>query len=81
MNDLLWALIIGGIAGWLAGKLTKGEGYGVLANIVIGIVGGVIGGFLFGLLGLAAYGLIGSLVVATVGAMVLVWLAKKIGGK
>jgi uncharacterized membrane protein YeaQ/YmgE (transglycosylase-associated protein family) len=81
MNDLLWTLVIGGVAGWLAGKLTKGEGFGVLANIVIGIVGGVVGGFLFGILGLAAYGLIGRILVATVGAMVLVWLAKKIGGK
>jgi uncharacterized membrane protein YeaQ/YmgE (transglycosylase-associated protein family) len=79
MNDLLWTLIIGGGAGWLAGKLTKGTGFGVLANIVIGIVGGVIGGFVFGLIGLAAYGLIGRLVVATVGAVILVWIAKKIG--
>ena len=79
MNDLLWTLIIGGVAGWLAGKLTKGEGFGVLANIALGVVGGVVGGFLFGLLGLAAYGLIARIIVATVGAMVLVWLAKKFG--
>lgn len=79
MNDLLWTLIIGGIAGWLAGKLTKGEGFGVLANIVIGIVGGVVGGFLFGIVGLTAFGLLGRIIVATVGAMFLVWLAKKLG--
>lgn len=79
MNDLLWTLIIGGVAGWLAGKLTKGAGFGVLANIVIGIVGGAVGGFLFGLVGLSAYGLIGRLLIATVGAIVLVWIAKKIG--
>ena len=79
MNGLLGTLIIGGIAGWLAGKLTKGQGFGVLANIVIGIIGGAIGGFLFGLLGFAAYGLIARLAVATVGAVVLVWIAKKVG--
>jgi uncharacterized membrane protein YeaQ/YmgE (transglycosylase-associated protein family) len=79
MNDLLWTLIIGGVAGWLAGKLTKGAGFGVIANIVIGIIGGWIGSFLFGLLGFAAYGLIAQLVVSTVGAMFLVWIAKKIG--
>jgi len=79
MTNLLWTLLIGGVAGWLAGKLTKGEGFGVIANIVIGIVGGWIGSFLFGLLGFAAYGLIAQLVVATVGAMFLVWIAKKIG--
>lgn len=79
MRYLLWTLIIGGVAGWLAGKLTKGQGFGVAANIVIGIVGGVIGGFLFGLVGIAAYGLIGRLIVATIGAIVLVWIAKKVG--
>ena len=79
MTDLLWTLLIGGVAGWLAGRLTKGEGFGVIVNIVIGIIGGWIGGFLFGLLGFAAYGLIARLIVATVGAMVLVWIAKKIG--
>lgn len=79
MNGLIGTIIIGGIAGWLAGKLTKGQGFGVAANIVLGIIGGVVGGFLFGLVGLSAYGLIGRLVVATVGAMVLVWIAKKVG--
>jgi len=81
MTDLLWTLIIGGVAGWLAGKFTKGEGFGLAANIVIGIVGGVIGGFVFGLLGMSAYGLIGRIIVATVGAIILVWIAKKISGK
>ncbi len=78
MTDLVWTLIIGGCAGWLAGKLTKGEGYGIVINIVIGIVGGALGGFLFGLVGFAAYGLIAKLLVSTVGAMLLVWLAKKL---
>ena len=74
MTDLVWTLIIGGIAGWLAGTLIKGAGFGILADIVIG----VIGGFLFGLIGLAAYGLLGQLLVATIGAMILVWIVRQL---
>ncbi len=69
---LLWFLLVGLIAGWLAGKLTKGSGYGVLGDIVIGVVGAFIGGFLFRLVGISAYGTIGSVIVATIGAVVLV---------
>lgn len=78
MTNILWSLLIGGCAGWLAGKLTKGAGYGVFGNIGLGIVGGFLGGFLFGLIGFAAYGLIARLVVSTVGAMVLVWIVNQI---
>lgn len=78
MTDILWSLLIGACAGWLAGKLTKGEGFGMFANIGIGIVGGILGGFLFGMIGFTAYGRIARLVVSTVGAMILVWIAKQI---
>ena len=78
MSGILWSLLIGACAGWLAGKLTKGEGYGVFGNIGLGIVGGILGGFLFGLIGFAAYGLIARLVVSTVGAMLLVWIVNQI---
>lgn len=71
---LLW-LLIGGIAGWLAGNIMKGGGFGVVINIVVGIVGAVLGGFIFGLLGITAGGIIGSLIVATFGAIVLLFLA------
>ena len=70
MNLILF-LIIGGVAGWLAGLIMKGRGFGVLANIGIGIVGSVLGGFVCRLLGLAAQGAIGELVTATVGAVLL----------
>ena len=73
MGFILW-LIIGGIAGWIAGKVMRGGGFGILGNIVVGIVGAVIGGFLFSLLGLSSNGLIGSLVVATIGAIILLWI-------
>lgn len=62
------------IAGWLAGKLTKGAGFGLTGNLLVGLVGAILGGFLFGLLGLTANGLIGSLVTATVGAVALLAL-------
>jgi uncharacterized membrane protein YeaQ/YmgE (transglycosylase-associated protein family) len=68
---LVWLLLIGLCAGWLAGKIMKGGGFGLLGDLVLGVVGALLGGFLFGLLGLTAYGLLGRLVTATVGAIVL----------
>ena len=73
-TGLIAFLIIGAVAGWLAGKLMKGGGFGLLGNIVVGIVGAFIGGFLFGLLGISAGGWIGSIVTATIGAVVLLYL-------
>ncbi len=67
-------LIIGLLAGWLAGKIMKGRGFGLLGNIVVGWIGAFIGGFLFDLVGVTAYGFIGSVITATVGAIVLLWL-------
>jgi len=67
-------LVIGAVAGWLAGTIMKGGGFGLLGNIIIGIVGGIVGGFLFRLLAITAGGLIGSIVTATVGAVVLLYL-------
>lgn len=73
MNFILF-LVIGALAGWLAGKIMKGRGFGLLGNLVVGIIGGVLGGVLFGLLGLSSAGIVGSLVTALVGAIVLLWL-------
>ena len=72
MNLILF-LIIGALAGWLAGQIMKGRGFGVLGNILVGVVGAVIGGFLFRLVGLAAFGLVAELIMATVGAVILLW--------
>lgn len=74
IESILMVLIIGALAGWLAGKLMKGRGFGIIGNIVVGIIGAVIGGFLFGLLGVTAGGFIGSVVMATIGALVLLYL-------
>ena len=74
---LLWFILIGLAAGWLAGKIMKGKGFGVVGDIVIGVIGALIGGFLFRLLGIYSDGgLIGSLIVATIGAVVLLYLLR-----
>jgi uncharacterized membrane protein YeaQ/YmgE (transglycosylase-associated protein family) len=74
IQALVIFLAIGAIAGWLAGTLMKGGGFGLLGNIVIGIIGAVIGGFVFGVLGISAGGLIGSIVTATAGAALLLFI-------
>jgi uncharacterized membrane protein YeaQ/YmgE (transglycosylase-associated protein family) len=76
MVNLLLQIAIGILAGWLAGKIMRGRGFGVLVDLLLGIVGSIVGGFVFGLLGLHAYGLIGSIVVATAGALMLLYLAR-----
>jgi len=78
MTDLLYFLLIGLAAGWLAGKLMKGHSFGLLGNLVVGVIGALLGGFLFGLLGMVAIGLLGSLLSATVGAIVLLFLLQKV---
>ena len=70
----LWFIIIGIVAGFVAGTLMRGGGFGILVNLVVGIIGAVLGGWVFGLLGIATTGIIGSLVTATVGAIILLWL-------
>ena len=74
MSPLLWFVLIGLAAGWLAGKLVKGDGYGVLADLVVGMIGAIIGGFLLPTIGVSAWsGLLDSLIVATFGAVVFVF--------
>ena len=75
---LLWEIAIGILAGFLAGKIMRGSGYGVLIDLLLGLVGSVVGGFVFGLLGIYASSLIGSLTVSTVGAVILVWLVRRL---
>ena len=78
LSGLIWTLVIGLIAGWLAGKVMKGRGYGVLMDIVLGIVGGMIGRFVFGMLGLASWNVIGSIIVSFVGALILIWIVRQL---
>lgn len=73
---MLWFLIIGIIAGWLAGHVIKGGGFGLIGDLVIGVVGSFIGGYLFSLLGISTYGTIGEIAMATFGAIVLLWVIR-----
>ena len=76
---MIYSILVGLIAGWLAGQVMKGGGYGVLMDIVLGLVGGIIGGWLFGLLGVSASGgLLGSIIVAFIGACILILLLRAI---
>lgn len=78
MSFLTW-IVVGLVAGWLAGKVMKGGGYGVIVDILLGILGGVVGGWLFGMLGIwPGGGLIGSIIVAFVGAVILVAITRAI---
>jgi uncharacterized membrane protein YeaQ/YmgE (transglycosylase-associated protein family) len=77
--QFIYFLIIGALAGWGAGKIMQGGGFGLLMNIVLGIVGGVIGGWVFSLLGISSDGgMIGSLVTSLVGAVLLLYVARLI---
>jgi uncharacterized membrane protein YeaQ/YmgE (transglycosylase-associated protein family) len=73
---LLWFLLIGLVAGWLAGKFTRGSGFGAMGNIVLGVLGSFVGGFVFRQIGLSAGGTIGNLIVATVGAAILIYAVR-----
>lgn len=72
LSSLIWFLLIGLIAGWLAGKFMRGGGYGLLGDMIVGVIGALIGGWLFGLVGIGAGGLIGSIIVAFIGAVILI---------
>jgi uncharacterized membrane protein YeaQ/YmgE (transglycosylase-associated protein family) len=73
---ILWFLLIGLVAGWLAGLIVKGRGFGWLANMIVGVIGALIGGFVFGQLGVSTGGTLGELLSATVGAIILLFLLK-----
>jgi len=67
-------LLIGLCAGFLAGKIMKGGGFGLVGNMVVGVVGAVVGGFIFKFLGFHASGMFGSLLTATAGAVILLFI-------
>jgi uncharacterized membrane protein YeaQ/YmgE (transglycosylase-associated protein family) len=73
---IFWFLLIGLAAGWLAGQIMGGGGFGLVGDLVVGVIGALLGGFLFGLLGMHAGGLLGNLFMATIGAIVLLWLLR-----
>jgi uncharacterized membrane protein YeaQ/YmgE (transglycosylase-associated protein family) len=81
MRHGFWGwVLIGLIAGWLGGKITRGKGFGLIADIFLGLVGAVVGGWIFARLGIEFYGFVGSLAAATVGAVVLVAIGRLFAG-
>jgi len=74
VESLLWYILIGLIAGFLAGQIMRGRGFGILGNIIIGIVGALLGGFLFDALGVGLGGTLGAIITAIVGAIILLLL-------
>jgi len=79
-NSLIAWLVVGLIAGWIAGTVTRGRGFGCIVNVILGLVGAVIGGWIFTKLGIPAWGFLGSLAAAIVGAVVLVAIARLFAG-
>jgi uncharacterized membrane protein YeaQ/YmgE (transglycosylase-associated protein family) len=79
---IVWFIIIGAIAGWLAGQFMKGSGFGLLGDIVVGVIGAFIGGWVFRALGVSlGGGLIGTLIVAFVGAVLLLFIVRLVTGR
>ncbi len=73
----IWFLLVGLIAGWLAGLLVKGGGFGIIGDMVVGVLGALIGGFIFETIGVSSGGgLIGSIIVATIGAIILIFILR-----
>ncbi len=75
---VVWWILIGLIAGWAAGRIMKGSGYGPIIDIALGIAGAVVGGVLLGLLGVHGEGPIGTILVAIFGAVFLIWLSRRL---
>jgi len=79
-RGLIGWIIIGLLAGWLAGTISRGRGFGCIVNVILGLIGAVLGGWIFSKLGIVAFGFIGSLAAATVGAVLLVAIARLFAG-
>lgn len=73
MSNIIWFLIIGLVAGWLAGQVMKGRGFGLIGNLIVGVLGALIGGFLLGPL-LSGLGIIGAILTAAIGAIILLFV-------
>ncbi len=77
--SLIWFLLIGLAAGWLAGQLTRGRDFGAVNNMIVGVLGAILGGFLFRVVGLGPTNIIGSVISATVGAVLVLALMARYG--
>jgi uncharacterized membrane protein YeaQ/YmgE (transglycosylase-associated protein family) len=77
--EFIWFILIGLVAGWLAGQIMKGGGFGIIGDIVVGVVGALLGGLLFRSFGVSlGGGIVGAIIVATIGAIVLIFVLRLI---
>jgi uncharacterized membrane protein YeaQ/YmgE (transglycosylase-associated protein family) len=76
MNEIVYVLVVGLIAGWLAGKIMKGKGFGLAGDLVVGVLGAIVGSWLFAQMGVWHYGILGSIIVALLGALLLLYLLR-----
>ncbi len=74
--DIIVAIVFGLIAGWLAGIIMKGSGYGIIGDIILGLLGSVVGNWIFGFLGITSYGTLWTIIVAVVGAVALIYIVR-----
>ena len=80
LTAVLWWLVVGLIAGFLASLVMRGGGYGIVGDIIVGLVGALIGGFLASLLGIGAGGFVGTIIIAFIGAVVLIAILRAVSG-
>ena len=80
LSTVIWWLLVGLIAGFLASMVMRGGGYGILGDIIVGIVGAFLGGFLASLLGLGASGFVGTVIIAFIGACILIAILRAVSG-
>ena len=78
LSTVIWWLLVGLIAGFLASVVMRGGGYGIVGDIIIGIVGAILGGFLAGLLGIGASGFVGTIIIAFIGACILIAILRAV---
>lgn len=74
LESIIVFIIVGAVAGWLAGQIVKGHGFGLVGNIVVGIVGAFIAGLLLPSLNLGLTGIVASIIYAAIGAIILLFL-------
>jgi len=73
---MIITIIVGILAGFFAGQVMKGSGYGLIADLLLGLGGGIVGSFVLGMLGIGSTGIIGSILIATFGAVLLIWVVR-----
>lgn len=76
LTSILIVLLVGAVAGWLAGVIMKGSGFGLVGDIVIGLVGGLIGGWLLPMIGVSFGGIIGAIIMSVIGAVILIFIIR-----